>query len=171
MTTHACPAGGGGGGGQWGGLPGGGSQASQRISCNIHLRGGGGGITAGRGRVEPSPLQHNRYLSALEGGAAPSTEEVEDRQGFTPARAHLSLQEVYGELPPHSDGMHLAGGSQTTPYEKVIGGGELRNQLASTPRPQRRWGAGLLQSWMLSDKECSAESGIPRYPSSLPMWY
>ena len=41
---------------------------------------------------------------------APSTEEVADLKGFTPARAHLSLREVYGDFHQHNDGTHLAGG-------------------------------------------------------------
>ena len=41
---------------------------------------------------------------------APSTEEVADLKGFTPARAHLSLREVYGDFSHQNNGTHLAGG-------------------------------------------------------------
>ena len=37
-------------------------------------------------------------------------QEGGELQGFIPARAHVSLQEVYGEFPHHNDGTHLAGG-------------------------------------------------------------
>ena len=40
----------------------------------------------------------------------PSTEEGADLQGFTPDRAHLSVQEVYGDFPHHNGSTHLAGG-------------------------------------------------------------
>ena len=36
-------------------------------------------------------------------------EEGVDLQGFTPARAHLSLQEVYGEFPHHNNGTKMSG--------------------------------------------------------------
>ena len=49
-------------------------------------------------------------MSAPEGGAPPSTEEGADLQGFTPARAYLLLQEVYGDFPHHNNGTHLSGG-------------------------------------------------------------
>ena len=48
-------------------------------------------------------------MSALEGGGG-SIEEGADLQGFTTARAHLSLQEIYGEFPNHNNKAHLAGG-------------------------------------------------------------
>ena len=41
---------------------------------------------------------------------SPSTQEGVDLQYFNPDRAHLPLWEVYGELPHHINGMHLAGG-------------------------------------------------------------
>ena len=43
------------------------------------------------------------------GGLAPPGENV-DLPDFTPERAHLLLQEVYGEYPHHNDGSHLKGG-------------------------------------------------------------
>ena len=57
----------------------------------------------------PPQTHHNRDLSAPE-GATPYIEEVADLQGFTPARAHLLLWEVYGDLPHHKYGMQLTGG-------------------------------------------------------------
>ena len=38
------------------------------------------------------------------------TEEGVDLQGFTPARMHLSLRELYGDFTQHNDGTHLIGG-------------------------------------------------------------
>ena len=58
----------------------------------------------------PPSLQYNRDLSVLEKGAAPSTEEGADLQGFTPAREHLSLWEIYRDLTHHNDRTHLSGG-------------------------------------------------------------
>ena len=55
------------------------------------------------------------------GGAAPSTEEGADLQGFTPAMAHLSLREVYEVSPHHKDGMHLTGGVPDEAIRKVVG--------------------------------------------------
>ena len=37
-------------------------------------------------------------------------EEGADLQGFPPARSHLSLREVYGEFPHHTNGTYLKGG-------------------------------------------------------------
>ena len=60
---------------------------------------------------DPPQLQHNRTLSAPEGGGGrpPSTEEGAYLQGFTPARTYLLLREFYGDLPHHNNGTHLAG--------------------------------------------------------------
>ena len=49
-------------------------------------------------------------------GAASSTEEGADLQGFTSSRAHMLLQEVYGDSPHHNGGTHLTGG---VPYDAV----------------------------------------------------
>ena len=65
--------------------------------------------TAGRGLEDPPPLQQNRALFASEGGR-PLHRQGADLQGFTPARTHLSLREVYGDFPHHNDGTHLVGG-------------------------------------------------------------
>ena len=44
------------------------------------------------------------------GRGAPPPEENADLLGFTPERAHLLLQVVYGDFPHHNDGSHLDGG-------------------------------------------------------------
>ena len=44
------------------------------------------------------------------GNAPPSPEENEDLPRFTPERAHLLLQGVYGDFPHHNDGSHLEWG-------------------------------------------------------------
>ena len=44
------------------------------------------------------------------GGDATPPEENADLLGFTPERAHLLLQGVYGDFPHHNDGSHLDGG-------------------------------------------------------------
>ena len=44
------------------------------------------------------------------GGYATPPEENADIPGFTPERAHLLLQGVYGDFPHHNDGSHLDGG-------------------------------------------------------------
>ena len=44
------------------------------------------------------------------GGDATPQEENTDLLGFTPERAHLLLQGVYGDFPHHNDGSHLDGG-------------------------------------------------------------
>ena len=44
------------------------------------------------------------------GGDATPPEENADLLGFTPERAHLLLQGVYGEFPHHNNGSHLDGG-------------------------------------------------------------
>ena len=44
------------------------------------------------------------------GGEATPPEENSDLPGFTPERAHLLLQGVYGDFPHHNDGSHLDGG-------------------------------------------------------------
>ena len=41
------------------------------------------------------------------GGMPPPPEENADLLGFTPERAHLLLQGVYGDFPYHNDGSHL----------------------------------------------------------------
>ena len=62
----------------------------------------------GRGGGSPTtPTQQGFVHSG--GGVSISTGEGADLQVFTPARAHLSLREVYGDLPHHNNGMHLAG--------------------------------------------------------------
>ena len=40
----------------------------------------------------------------------PPPEENADLPGFTPERAHLLLQGVYGDFPHHNNGSHLDGG-------------------------------------------------------------
>ena len=40
----------------------------------------------------------------------PPPEKNADLLGFTPERAHLLLQGVYGDFPHHNDGLHLDGG-------------------------------------------------------------
>ena len=44
------------------------------------------------------------------GGYLTPPDEQADLLYFTPDRAHLLLQEVYGDLPHHNDGLHLDGG-------------------------------------------------------------
>ena len=44
------------------------------------------------------------------GGDVNPPEENTDLPGFTPERAHLLLQGVYGDFPHHNDGSHLDGG-------------------------------------------------------------
>ena len=44
------------------------------------------------------------------GGAFPPLEENADHPDFTPERAHLLLQGVYGDFLHHNDGSHLDGG-------------------------------------------------------------
>ena len=44
------------------------------------------------------------------GGDTTPPEENADLPGFHPERAHLLLQEVYGDFPHHNDGSHLDGG-------------------------------------------------------------
>ena len=66
------------------------------------------GTARGDGGPPTAPTQH-RFVRAR-GGASYSMEEDADLQGSTPARAHLSLWELYGELPHHNDGTRLAGG-------------------------------------------------------------
>ena len=56
----------------------------------------------------PSDATQQVYVRAG-GGTAPSTEEGAGPQGFTPSRAYLSLQEVYGYLPHQNCGTHLVG--------------------------------------------------------------
>ena len=57
-----------------------------------------------RGVEEPPQTHPNRAL-----GAAPTTKEGANLQGFTPARAHLLLQGVYGDSPHQNDRIHLTG--------------------------------------------------------------
>ena len=64
------------------------------------LVGGGGG---------PSTPTTQQGFVRTRGGAAPSTEEGAYLQGFTPARAHLLLREVYGYFLHHNYGTHLTG--------------------------------------------------------------
>ena len=65
-----------------------------------------------RGVEGGGPPPATTYQGFVHAGerALPSMEEGTDLQGFTPARAHLSLWEVYGELPYHNGGTHLAEG-------------------------------------------------------------
>ena len=56
--------------------------------------------------------------------------EGADLQVFTPARAHLSLREVYSDFPHHNDGMHLAGGNPDNDKSKIYWG-RLAVQSAS----------------------------------------
>ena len=51
------------------------------------------------------PVEVNRV-----GGDATPPEENTDLSGFTPERAHLLLQGVYGDFPHHNDGSHPDGG-------------------------------------------------------------
>ena len=44
------------------------------------------------------------------GGDMPPPEEDANLPGFTPERAHLFFQGVYGDFPHHNDGSHLDGG-------------------------------------------------------------
>ena len=44
------------------------------------------------------------------GGGLSPPEENADLPDFTPERAHLLLQEVYGDFPHHNDELHLDGG-------------------------------------------------------------
>ena len=55
-------------------------------------------------------ITHNVFVRAGGGGASPFTEEYADMKDFNPSKAHLSLQEVYGDFPNHNDGVHLTGG-------------------------------------------------------------
>ena len=41
------------------------------------------------------------------GGGVPPPEENTDLPGFTPERAHLLLQGVYGNFPHHNNGSHM----------------------------------------------------------------
>ena len=84
--------------------------ASQRGRRTGHPRRNGARRTSGGGGEDPPKKQHNREMSAPEGGVPPSMEEGEGLQGFTPARAQLSLQEVYGDFLNHNNGTQLAGG-------------------------------------------------------------
>ena len=46
-----------------------------------------------------------------------------DLKVFTPARAYLLLQEVYGNFPHHNNGTHLTGGVPDDAVWKFVGGG------------------------------------------------
>ena len=64
----------------------------------------------GRGwKTPPPPATSQQENVHTRGGAALSTEEGADLQGFTPAGAHLSLWEVYEEALYQNGGMHLLG--------------------------------------------------------------
>ena len=69
------------------------------------------------------------------GGGATPPEENADLLGFTPERAHLLLQRVYGDFPHHNDGSHRTGEYQTTLHGSVTGAGLLPSQQAGTPNP------------------------------------
>ena len=66
-------------------------------------------VTASGGGGPPTtPTQQGVVCDG--GGAAPSIEAGANLQGFTPARAHLPLREVYGDFPHHNDETDLVGG-------------------------------------------------------------
>ena len=44
------------------------------------------------------------------GGDVPPSEENADLQDFTPERARMLLQGVYGDIPHQNNGLHLDGG-------------------------------------------------------------
>ena len=97
--------------------PPGGGPASQSGRHTRRLRGGGvPGIAraGGGGGTPPDALQKGFFRAG--GGAASSTEEGADLQGFTSSRAHMLLQEVYGDSPHHNGGTHLTGG---VPHDAV----------------------------------------------------
>ena len=71
--------------------------------------GGGGG----------RDIQQKRFVRAG-GGADLSTEECTELQGVTPTRAHLSLQEVYGDFSHHNDRRHLTGGVPDNTVWKIL---------------------------------------------------
>ena len=84
------------------------------------------------------------------GGEATPPEENADLLGFTPERAHLLFQGVYGDFPHHNHGRIWTGESQTMLHVSVAGARLLRNQLAGTPRPLERWGDASWKSWRLN---------------------
>ena len=100
------PPGAGGGGGQgeedqrsrMEGAP----ETSGETGC-LEQRGGGG-----RGWRTPHCSNTQGFICAV-GGESFSTEKGTDLQGFNPARAYLSLREIYGDFPHHNDGTQLAG--------------------------------------------------------------
>ena len=67
------------------------------------------GHKRGRTRMErPQGWPQLRSLAC--GGTPPPPEENADLLGFTPERAHLLLQGVYGDFLHHNNGSHLDGG-------------------------------------------------------------
>ena len=76
-------------------------------------KGGGAPNTACGDRGLPPDVSQQGFLR--DGGfAPPSMEEGADLQDFTPARANMLLQEVYGDSPHHKYGMYLIGGVPDT---------------------------------------------------------
>ena len=70
-----------------------------------------------------------------------------DLQGFTPARAHLLLQEVYGDFLHHNDGMHLSGGvpddaTWQIQWRQITA--HSANWYSTTPRKVGRWFTAVL---------------------------
>ena len=93
------------GGHSWGGR-----SAIQHGMPTGHLRGGGViGTAEGGVGVPPTAPTQQGFVRAIV-VMSPSTEEGADLQGFTPAKSHLLLREVYGNFPHQKDGTHLARG-------------------------------------------------------------
>ena len=89
-------------------------------------------------------------------------EEGADLQGFTPARANLSMREVYGEFPHHNNGTHLAGGFlDHTTWQSCWG--QLAAQSASwysmpPGKMGRQFTAVLAAEWRgVLDQKCDSE--------------
>ena len=95
----------------------------------------------GEGGVEDPPkTHHSKDYSAVEGGAASSTEEGANLQEFTPDRSHLSLQEVYGDFPYHNDGTHLTGGSlNDVVWKSCWGRRAVQSSIWSSTPPDKVW--------------------------------
>ena len=53
------------------------------------------------------PQGGHRWRWSAWGGTCPHPEENADLPEFTPERAHLLLQRVYGDFLHHNDGLHL----------------------------------------------------------------
>ena len=57
---------------------------------------------------DPPPATTQHGFVQIGEGVTPSTEEGADLQVFTPARAHLLLQEVYLNFPHHNNKTNLS---------------------------------------------------------------